>query len=152
MYSQTPGLGRTANATHGGRTMASYILPKKKKVQQNQHQTNKTILKLAQAKTECDLLFCVTNLSGSQNFAKGPIQKCLPVSFRDCFYLSNQLMVLQNSFSLAFNPTIPHVIIMFNNLTKHFIKIITIFFFFDTPHMNMITKFTTYTKTKWKKT
>ena len=60
MYSQTPGLGRTANATHGGRTMASYILPKMKKVQQNQHQTNKTILKLAQAKTECDLLFCVT--------------------------------------------------------------------------------------------
>lgn len=116
-----------------------YITTKKVKYSKIQHETNKTILKLAQAKTECDLLFCVTvtNLSGSQNFTEGPIQKCLPVSFRDCFYLSNQLMVLQNSFSLAFNPTTPHVIIMFNNLTKHSVKlyfsliskIVTIFFF-----------------------
>lgn len=117
-----------------------YITTKKKvKYSKIQHETNKTILKLAQAKTECDLSFCVTvtNLSGSQNFTEGPIQKCLPVSFRDCFYLSNQLMVLQNSFSLAFNPTTPHVIIMFNNLTKHSVKlyfsliskIVTIFFF-----------------------
>jgi hypothetical protein len=46
-------------------------------------------------------------LSGSKNLTKGPVKKLLSGGLRDCFHLSNKLMVLENTFSLGLNPTIP---------------------------------------------
>lgn len=64
----------------------------------------------------------IYDLSGSQNFTKGPVLKFLSVGLRNCFNMSNKLMVLQNTFSLGFDPTITSHL-MSQHVSREFILI-----------------------------